>query len=66
MLWQVLRMYDGGLELSGIKSMYVDTSACVRVKGGESEWFRTDSGVSYSLGCSMYIGWRDEGGVVGE
>ena len=24
-------------DLSGIKSMYVDSSACVRVKGGESE-----------------------------
>ena len=46
--------------------MYVDSSACSRVKGGKSEQFRIDSGVSYSLGCSMYIGWRDEGGVVGE
>ena len=26
--------------LSGIKSMYVDSSSCVRIKGGESEWFR--------------------------
>ena len=33
-LWQVLRMYDVGVNLlSGIKSMYVDSSACVRVKG---------------------------------
>ena len=31
--------------------MYVDSSACVRVKGGESEWFRIDSGVR--LGCIM-------------
>ena len=31
-LWQVLRMYDViGKLLSGIKSMYVDSSACVRV-----------------------------------
>ena len=29
-LWGVLRMYD----VRGIKSMYVDSSACVRVKGG--------------------------------
>ena len=28
-LWEVL----GGTFLSGIKSMYVDSSACVRVKG---------------------------------
>ena len=34
-LWQVLRMYDlEGKLLSGIKSMYVDSLACVRVKGG--------------------------------
>ena len=38
--WQVLRMYDGGKLLSRIKSMYVDSSACVRVKWGESEQFR--------------------------
>ena len=37
--------------LSGIKSMYVDSSACVRVKGGESKWFRIDSVVRQ--GCIM-------------
>ena len=32
-LWQVLRMYDvGGKLLNGIKSMYVNSLACVRVK----------------------------------
>ena len=37
-LWQTLRVYDVGSKLlSGNKSMYVDSSACVRVKGGESE-----------------------------
>ena len=35
----------GGKLLGGIKSMYVDILACVRVKGGVSEWFRVDSGV---------------------
>ena len=31
-------MYDvRGKLLSGIKSMYVDSSACVRIKGGVSE-----------------------------
>ena len=51
-LCQVLRMYDvGGKVLNGIKSMYVDSSACVRIKGGESEQFRIDSGVRQ--GCSM-------------
>ena len=31
--------------LSGIKSMYVDSSACFRVKLGEIEQFRIDNGV---------------------
>ena len=39
--------------------MYVDSLAPVRVKGGESEWFRIDSGVRQSVSCplgsSMYI-----------
>ena len=35
----------GGKLLSGIKSMYVDSSAFFRVKGGKSERFRIDSGV---------------------
>ena len=45
-LWLVLRMYDvGGKLLSGIKSMYVDSSPYVRGNGGESEWFRIYGGV---------------------
>ena len=45
-------MHDvGGKLLSGIKSMYVDSLACVRVKGGESECFRIDSAVRQ--GCIM-------------
>ena len=33
-LWQVLRMYDlGGKLVSAINSIYVDSSACVRIKG---------------------------------
>ena len=36
-LWQVLRIYDvGGKLLGGIKNMHVNSSGCVRVKGGES------------------------------
>ena len=65
-LWQVLRMYDvGGKLLSGIKNMHVDSSACVRVKGGESEQFRIESGMRQ--GCTMspwlfivYMDERDE------
>ena len=34
-----------GKLLSGITSMHIDSSACVRVKGGESERFKIDSGV---------------------
>ena len=34
-LWQVLGMYDvGDKRLSGMKSMYLESSACVRVKKG--------------------------------
>ena len=44
-LWQVLRIYDvDGKLLNGIKSRYVDSVACVRVKGHERECFRTESG----------------------
>ena len=51
-LWQALRMYDvGGKLLSGNKSRYVDRLACVRVKGGENEQCRIDSGVRQ--GCIM-------------
>ena len=35
-LWQVLRMYHVG----GVKIMYVYSLSCVRLKRGESEWFR--------------------------
>ena len=43
---QVLRMYDvGGKLLNGMKSVYVNSLACVRVKGCESECFRIDIGV---------------------
>ena len=45
-LWQLLRMYDvGGKLLDGIKSIYVNSLHCVRIKGGESECLRIDSGV---------------------
>ena len=33
-LWQLLRIYDvGGKVLNGIKSMYINSIACVRIKG---------------------------------
>ena len=40
-----MRIYDmGGKLLNGIKSMYVNNLAYARVKGGESEYLRIDSG----------------------
>ena len=48
----LLRIYDvGGKLLSGIRSMYVKSSAYVRIKGGESERFRINSLVRQ--GCIM-------------
>ena len=48
-LWE---MYDvGGILLSGIKRMYVDSLACVRVKVCESERFRIYRGLRQ--GCIM-------------
>ena len=45
-LRQVLRMYGvGGKLLNGITSMYVHSLACVKVKEGDSEGFRINSGV---------------------
>ena len=42
----MLRIYDvEGKLLGGIKSMYVHSLACVRVKGSENERFRIDSGL---------------------
>ena len=44
--WQILRVNDVWYKLFGvIKIVYVDSLACVRVKGGKSELFRIDSGV---------------------
>ena len=49
-LWQGLRMCDvAGKLFDGIKSMYVKSLSCVRVKGGESECFGIDSGVRGGL-----------------
>ena len=43
---EVLRMYDiSGKLLSVIKRIYVDSLALVKVKEGQSECFRIDTGV---------------------
>ena len=45
-------MYDvGGKLFNGIKIMYVNSLVCVRVKGGESEYFRIKSGVPFAVQC---------------
>ena len=46
--------------LKCIKSMYVNNLACVRVKGGERECFRIDSGVPFGFQCTY--GCSDERG----
>ena len=66
-LWQVSRICSAvGKLLGEIKITYVDSSACVRVKRGESEWFRINSGETGSyhvpLAVQHICGWRDEGG----
>src|SRR5678816_1770966 len=51
-LWQVLLKYDAvGRLLNGIKSMYDDKEACVRINGIKSDWFNINSGVRQ--GCVM-------------
>ena len=55
-LWQVLRMHDFGSKLlSRIKSMYVNCLACVRVKGGESDWLRIVNGVGQGCIISTWL-----------
>ena len=55
-LWQVLRMYIvGGKLLSGMRSMYVNSSPCIRGKWGESEWFRIANGVRQECIMSPWL-----------
>ena len=41
-----------GKLLNGIKSVYANSLTCVRVRRGESECFRVDSGVRH--GCIIF------------
>ena len=64
-------MYDVAAKwLSGIKGMYVDSLACVKVKGGENAWFRIDSGVRQRCIMSPWLfnlyGCSDERGENGD
>ena len=49
-------MIWGGKLLTGIMSMYVDSSACVRIKGGVGEEFKIDSGVRQGCIMSSWLG----------
>ena len=53
LLWQMLRMYDvNGKQLNGIKSMYVNSLTCVKLKEGENKCFRMNSGLKQ--GCIIF------------
>ena len=55
-MWQVLRMYDvEGKFLSGIKSMYVDSSAYGRINGSVSKEFRIGSEVRQGYIMSPWL-----------
>ena len=63
--------YVGGKLLNGIKSMYVDSSACIRIIDGESKWFMIDSwvrqwSIMFPLVVQCIYGLRDEGGEDGD
>ena len=54
----MLRMYDVASRLlDGITSMYVNSPACVRVKGGESKCFRIDSDARRGCIMSLFPYW---------
>ena len=52
----VLKVNDvGGKLLNGIKSVYVNSLVCVRVKEAESEFFRIDSNMRHSCFMSPWL-----------
>src|SRR5678815_2244244 len=54
--WQVLVIYGvGGRLLNGIKSMYDDSEACVRINGVKGDWFGINSGVRQGCGMSPWL-----------
>ena len=55
-LWLVLRIYNvGGKPLSGIKSMHINCLAYAKVKKGNSECFRIESGLKQGATCSPWF-----------
>ena len=65
-LWQVLKMYKARGKLLGIKSLYVNSVACGRIKGGERECFKSNSGVSEGCIVSPCLFHVDMDGVMRE
>ena len=60
-----------GKPLSGVKSMHINSLACVRVKEGESKCFRIEKGVRKgcimsSLALQRVYGCNDERGQSGD
>src|SRR5678815_4241468 len=66
-LWQVLVIYGAGVRLlNGIKSMYDDSEACVRINGVNGDWFRIKSGVRQGCVMSPWLFNLDMDGVMKE
>ena len=45
----------GGKLLNGIKNVYVNSLTCIKIKGGEIEYFRTDVGVTQCCIISCWL-----------
>ena len=55
-LWQFLSMYDVGNKLlNGIRIIYINSLACVRVNGGKSECFGINRGVRQGCMTSPWL-----------
>ena len=51
-MWPILRVYGvGGKLMEAVRSLYVDSRACVRVGNNVSEWFLVNVGLRQ--GCVM-------------
>ena len=55
-LWQMLMIYGISLRLlNGIKSVYIDNEACLRINEVGSEWFKNESCVRRVVLLCLYI-----------
>ena len=56
LLWQMLRMYNEySKHLNGIKSMFVKSQACIRLKVGERKCFMFQNDSGMREGCIMSL-----------